>query len=293
MSDEFKLKMLRWGKYGGALLPSIVAGASSTYKFDSFWWIILASIVNFICMVAYDNMKEKNEIDIDEIKKKYNLKTSILARMYPFLGSLSKSLNDSANSITNADKSKKTVFVPYSKETFCEQSCKMYSGILSNYLNKNSNDVVISYVECLNGYKSMNMVCSSLENDDTEFLNNPTRIGRTRYKDYYIAKAIRDNYRSISVLNGKEIDANFCKLDKKTERNNKKRSQYVLVPVICDKNLIMGYLQIDMYNDTMIDENKEVTKNFLDENFKGCINLILLAYKIDKGLLAIPKVDNK
>lgn len=109
---------------------------------------------------------------------------------------------------------------------------------------------------------------------------------------YQYAKLIRDKSRTIYILEDQEkIQNTFYR--KHPETDLSQYSQYIAIPIVCQKNKYLGVLQIvAKYSYKIMDSKVELGK-FSESYVTPFVEMLTLIEKIQKGLFSTPKPHNK
>jgi hypothetical protein len=135
----------------------------------------------------------------------------------------------------------------------------------------------------------VNMIAhSSSPSTRPKIYNKPEKLESC---SYYYGKILRDENPEIEILlNPTEIIEAFTPSGNAgSAAKLSKYSQYITVPIVCDGNKISGLLQIVVFNDKKIKEDKAQLKKVATAYIVPFCSLILLVNKIEKGLFSKPK----
>lgn len=105
---------------------------------------------------------------------------------------------------------------------------------------------------------------------------------------YYDAKMfLSGESKAVFKLSSQEVDKSMVYIDR--EKESGKYEQYLLIPIMCNKNKMVGLLEIFARKGTIIANNKEEMKK-IRKLLKIMCSLLLLFQKTEKAFMATPKV---
>lgn len=91
------------------------------------------------------------------------------------------------------------------------------------------------------------------------------------------------------LMSSEEINAVFnYRSPEVREKNKKKYSQYIAIPVMCEDKKMVGLLQVIYRNGTQYSNDKEVVLNMANKYLRPFANYLLLLYKVEKAIMAKP-----
>lgn len=224
------------------------------------------------------NKDDEINIYIEKLNQSYTL----MSFCDNYIKTISKSVNKSANGI---ERNGIVSLELYELDSYCEQICEQCCKHLSSVLNVEYENLSVSFshVYSKNDKQYIYMSGHSKELNKPDYYRNHVCID-DKMKDYYITKYIKNKKRKVDIsLDPKEIKRKF-----KEHATSSNYFQYVIYPVMCDNNKLLGIFQIITYNNIIIGSQKDDVEKLLKFNLLVFIPLILLIYKIEKGLTAIP-----
>lgn len=190
----------------------------------------------------------------------------------------------------------------------CNELCeKIYQTLVNIFPEQNPNFEIV-YDKLIEDGKDNKVKAIAYHNKNK---TAPSICGKIRYckgsnrskgiiqQNYFDCTLFEKNKADIVILENKQeiIDA-FCFLDAKENIRDKiaesdcKYNQYVGIPVMCNNYKMIGMIQIVCLNETSLGEDKEAITRILNSYICVYRDLSLLLHKLEKGLLAKPKVSS-
>ena len=178
----------------------------------------------------------------------------------------------------------------------CHLICENIYKLLCK-LNGESKDFAVSYVRLDESEDEENVVYMSAFYNQN--LSVPT-VHKIRRKiddenGYYDAELFKRNKSDIEIVMGKEeIQQLFSYKSKESRKKNKdKYNQYIAIPVICSKDnggKMVGLLEIICLHNTELAKTENEIREIVSKFFVPYAYLLLLLHKLEKAIMAQPKI---
>ena len=111
----------------------------------------------------------------------------------------------------------------------------------------------------------------------------------SRKDRYHDIDLFLDNSKDVNILlNKEEVNRYFCLKPNRSYDY----SQYIGIPVVCDstnEGKMVGLLEIVCHGDSIISNDKNEIRNYVDCFFSPYSQLLLLLFKLEKALKATPR----
>lgn len=294
-----KEKTKNYINIGAPIIITIIGSSLSIFtKHATLIFVFLLVTCGIVCCIQIhyskyeqskneeiERLNQSNQNKDDEIniyKERLNQNYTLISFCDNYIKTISKSVNKVANGI---EKNGKISLELYELDTYCEQICEQCCRHLSSALKTEYENLSVSFSHVYNNDNKQYIYMSghSKELNKPDYYRNHVCID-DKMKDYYITKYIKNKKHKVDIsLNPKEIKRKF-----KEHATSSNYFQYVIYPVMCDNNKLLGIFQIITYNNIKISSQKNDVEKILKSNLLIFMPLILLIYKIEKGLTATP-----
>jgi ribosomal protein L23 len=291
----------------GLPVLSTIAGTLLKFSNGIIGWVfasllIVTTLSYLILSSIYtkkeENLEEKVEaltMEVDKHKMQSKKHARNIAFMVKFLDHLSKGINDTANGIKEEGA---VLYRLFETDTFVEEICYTLKQELAKDLELlyNSNSVQVGYINVFTkgNNRIMYMSGHSSSTNKPSFYRkkvnldtSSSTIPAVKAYNYYIAQKIRDEDSDITIfMDETEILRNFYTAN----NEDTKYSQYILYPLFCEDNKLLGFLEVVLYDECILRDDEKKMMLYIIGTFEKYASLIMIIYKAHKGLLAKPKV---
>lgn len=293
------------------IIITLVSGLISTFtSLSQFYFAILCCL----CIIYYFlcNYYEKNEDNKDSkieslnnelivTKKKENnyyknleMSNKIISFCDTYLSKVSEGVSKTADGI-NQDGI--VLIKLFETDTFCQEICENLHKFLIEKLDVDSDNLSVSFTRTYQKEDDLKrkkryiyMAAHSKKSNRPDYYRKEKCLA-TQMKGYYISKYINKDKKNIEIyLTNKEINMLF---KNHPAEKPSKYSQYIIYPITCEKNQLLGILQLICYNDAKFGYDKNKVEKEIQKDLMLYSSLILLIYKIKKGLIAAPRDGDK
>ncbi|WP_415967738.1 hypothetical protein, partial [Faecalitalea cylindroides] len=181
----------------------------------------------------------------------------------------------------------------FETDTFCQEICENLQHFLEGKLQIDSDNLSVSFTKTYRKEDDSGIIRQYIymaghsKKSNRPYYYRKEICLETQMKEYYISNYIIKDKKNIEVyLTNKEINKLF---KNHPAGKSSKYSQYVIYPITCEKNQLLGTLQLICYNDAKFGSDKAQVEKDIQKYLMLYSSLILLIYKIEKGLLATPR----
>lgn len=254
--------------------------------------VLLILFLVFYYLVKYcekDSIEKQEILDsINKLSNKYRIVTDIISFISTELENFSQRTNDIANKVINRNEVKTNdLFV---NNYYCDEICASIRKTLISYVSSNkgnekiSDELNVNFITCIEEKKSKKIKMVGFAGEKPFIYEKLFDLDNC---PYFFGELIRTRSPNFKPWNKNEISTKFYKKD--SDSDTSKYMQYVGIPIYCSNNKIVGFLQIDTINDSVIGDNDDETKKVIKQLVIPYCSLLLLLHKLDKGLIAKPK----
>lgn len=282
----------------------------SSFK-DFFVFLTIGLLIALIVVVIYygkldkDEQKATNELEqtnqelLDEIEKLkghiasitnlLNTNNSIVSSFVSIIEPWTRNINKIANEIKSNRRANEK---DWDYEKICTDICVGCKEAIKHF-NPNLNDTDISvgfikfYTKDNDGYVKM-IAHSSPQTAKPDIYDVEELLVECHYQ---YARLIKDRTRSIFVLENNEKIVQ-CFYKKHSETDLTKYTQYIALPILCNKNKSLGVLQVTTKYGYKIMDSEIDLRNFGENYITPFVELLILVEKIQKGLFIKPNTNS-
>lgn len=295
-------------------IPTIISGigiimtSNTLTKFkDIFIFITIGLLITFIVFVVYYakldkkefdeyiSLKEKNdnlqnEIDdlmftITSIKNLLNTNNSIVASFVSIIEPWTSNINKIANDIKNRGKANEK---DWDYDKMCTDICIGCKNMIKQFVQEaNDTDISVGFIKhyTCNEKEYVKMIAhSSPPTAKPDVFDVQELLSECNYQ---YARLIKSKTRSILALenNEKIRQCFYCKHD---TTDLSKYTQYIAIPILCNRNKNLGVLQVTTKYGCKIMGTEVELKKFGETYITPFIELLVLVEKIQKGIFIKP-----
>lgn len=299
-------------------IPTIISGFGiimtsnelGDYK-NIFIFITIGLMIAFICFIIYYSKEEKKEnnkykelqsknaelqntIDnlistINSIKNLLNTNSSIVTSFVSIIEPWTSNINKIANDIKNKGKANEK---DWDYQKICTDICIGCKNMIRQFIQAtNDTDISVGFIKytCDRNKESIKMIAhSSPQTAKPDIFDVEELLSECNYQ---YAKLIRSKTRSILALeNNNRIRQYFHKKHDDTDLS--KYTQYIAIPILCNKNKILGVLQVTTKYGCTIMKTDVDLKKFGETYITPFIELLILTEKIEKGMFVKPDTND-
>lgn len=288
----------------GVIIPIVIS--SWEEKGSSFWVALiigglLLSIYIYTSYLYENNEKDKQD-EIEKIKSdKHDLKNKnedLKNKVNSYdkgIRELTTLFYDSSTSVNNLSKrivkGNKTLDL-WSFKKVATSVCHSIYNVLCEVCRPEDDftvNIVLSDVTATGSKKNITMIAhkGKYETYPDKF---EEKMLFTKYPSFYAVKLFKSGSTDIKVLITKdEVNEHFVYVDE----NHPEYSQYVGIPIVCSGNKMICLLQICSFGNAKIADTKAEIVELIQKYIIPFSHFALLAYKIEKGLVASLSLSDK
>lgn len=225
-----------------------------------------------------DKVREYSVAEMEEKTKAYK---RLFEDLSPLLDTQAEGINRIANSISASG------IVPGDRWTFDDASNRVCASIASFVKEYSHTAVHVYYVRTVDkAGKTVKMVgCANDlgEVPETYLIERPVTHNKDAYFD--IKMFAKKNLRAEFRLNSTDVDNVFNYADR--EKESGKIEQFLFIPISCDKQKMIGLLEIVVPKGEKLAENDADMKN-IQKLLKIYSAVFILLQKAEKAAIALP-----
>ncbi len=297
-------------------IPTIISGFGiimTSNKLDDyknlFIFITIGLLIAFICFIIYYSKEEKKENDkykelqknnnelqdtienmistIASIKNLLNTNSSIVTSFVSIIEPWTSNINKIANDIKNKGKANEK---DWDYQKICTDICVGCKNMIKQFIKAtNDTDISVGFIKYTYDDNKVRMIAhSSPQTAKPDIFDVEELLSECNYQ---YAKLIKNKTRSILALeNNIRIRQYFHKKHDNTDLS--KYTQYIAIPILCNKNKILGVLQVTTKYGCIIMKTDIDLKKFGETYITPFIELLILAEKIEKGMFVKPNAND-
>lgn len=268
-------------------IPAILCGLISvpmddTLKVFVFVFAVIFIILQVIFSLRCTNIDKLRELTVDEMERKIKIYQKYFQYLPPLLFKQAKGLNHIAKDITTNG------IVSENRWAFdnpaIDEVCESIARFIEDYTKTSIN---VYYVRTINDVGTrIKMVGCSNQFGDAPKINGVERDvvdAKDTYFDIqmFAMKKIHAEYR----LTADEVDKVFYYDDR--EKESGRIEQFLFIPVSCDKQNMIGLIEILVAAGSRIAENEYEMQN-IQKLLRIYSSIIVLLHKAEKAAIALP-----
>lgn len=262
---------------------------TDTYIKMKIAFLIVTSIVYIIALAFYSVY----DINLNKVVRIYKSQNDAFAELMSGLMASCKQSAEGANDIIHMmiDEGKVDLKL-WNFDKACQWICEYVYSLLCKLGNGDDFEVIYDrlvengekpekYIYT-NAYANKNKRKPTVYQEMREFLND----------EYHDCELFRDKVSDLEIIIGTdEIDKVFIHRSKQKRNKNKdKYSQYIAIPVFCNDEKMVGLFEITCFHQTHLGSNAKEIEDVVSRYLIPYSFLILLLHKLEKSLLAQPKL---
>lgn len=245
-------------------------------------FFVFFTIVNIIHIVICTTQDSKDISYVSELNKENTALKKALAGIIYVSESNSSEINKCIHQYLSENKLNNGT---WNYINACNNLCATIFTIISD-LTENEN-IEVSYVKLNEHTKDEIEMCSFYNStfQKPKLLNKKRSLSKEDSIQYFDMTMFKNNSAETKVLHGsKEINIYFYRSNEGKQHHPNKYNQYIAIPVFCDKQKMIGLLQIACLYDCSLAEDSTVLLEIANKYFVPYANLFLLLHKMSKAL---------
>lgn len=276
-----------------------------------FIFITICLLIVFICFIIYYSREERKENNkynelqneneelqvkienlvstITSIKNLLNTNSSIVTSFVSIVEPWTTNINKIANDIRRKGRANEK---DWDYQKICTDICIGCKNMIKQFIKiSEDTDISVGFIKYtyINSKERIKMIAhSSPQTAKPDIFDVEELLSECNYQ---YAKLIKNKTRKPIILeNNDRIRQCFHKKHDDTDLS--KYTQYIAIPILCNKNKILGVLQVTTKYGRIIMKTDIDLRKFAETYITPFVELLILTEKIEKGMFAKPNIKN-